>query len=161
MLWQRFSEDSADWSAKCAKIWGTYAKMVYGHAILYERIVERHTVYAEGMVRKDDSNQTGEEALANKLRSQHCPSHYSREILLADDRVDLEWAIRRGFTMLPERYHADMRLVMVDVMAGYNQREIRDKHGWMNNHTRVPVPSSAPDVLRGVNPIFRTVRQQN
>jgi len=137
VLWQRFSEDPAEWSAKCAKVWVTYARKVYGHAILHERIVERHTDYAEDMVRKDDSDQTGEEALAHKLRAQRQPSRYSREILLADDRIDLERAIRRGFAMLPERYHADMRLVMVDVMAGYNQREIQDKHGWTNNHTRV------------------------
>ncbi len=137
VLWQRFREDPAAWSAKCAKVWVTYARKVYGHAILHERIVERHTDYAEDMVRKDDSDQTGEEALANKLRAQCQRSRYSREILLADDRIDLERAIRRGFAMLPERYHADMRLVMVDVMAGYNQREIQDKHGWTNNHTRV------------------------
>lgn len=136
-LWQRFSENPMDWSAKCAKVWVTYARKVYRHAILHERIVERHTDYAEDMVRKDDSNQTGEEALAHKLRAQRQRSRYSHEILLADDRIDLERAIQRGFAMLPARYHADMRLVMVDVMAGYNQREIQDKHGWTNNHTRV------------------------
>ncbi len=39
--------------------------------------------------------------------------------------------------MLPARYCADMRLVMVDVMAGYNPREIQDNHSWTNNHVRV------------------------
>jgi len=39
--------------------------------------------------------------------------------------------------MLPERYHADIRLLMFDIIEGYTQVEIQDKHGWTNNHTRV------------------------
>jgi len=82
VLWQRFCEDPADWSVRCAKVWVTYARKVYGHTLLHEWIVDQHTDYAEDMVRKDDSNQTGEEALAHKLRAQRQPSRYSREILL-------------------------------------------------------------------------------
>ncbi len=137
VMWKRFSEDPDAWSANCAKVWVTYAKKVYGHAILHERIVEAHTDYAEDMVREDGGDLTGEEALANKLREQRQQSRYSREVLLADDRIDLERGIQRGFAMLPERYRADMRLVMIDIMEGYNQVEIADKHGWTNNHTRV------------------------
>ncbi len=137
VMWKRFSEDPDAWAANCAKVWVTYAKKVYGHAILHERIVEAHTDYAEDMVRKDGGDLTGEEALANKLREQRERSRYSREILLADDRIDLERGIQRGFALLPKRYHADMRLLMVDIMEGYSQVEIEDKHGWTNNHTRV------------------------
>jgi DNA-binding CsgD family transcriptional regulator len=137
VMWKRFSEDPDAWSANCAKVWVTYAKKVYGHAVLHERIVEAHTDYAEEMVRKDGGDLTGEEALTNKLREQRQQSRYSREILLADDRIDLERAIQRGFATLPERYHADMRLLMLDIMEGYSQVEIEHKRGWTNNHMRV------------------------
>jgi DNA-binding CsgD family transcriptional regulator len=135
VLWKRFSEDPAGWSSNCAKVWFSYAKKVYGHAILHERIVERHTDHAEDLTR-DDSDLTGDEALSGKLRAQQC-SQYPRETLLADNRIDLERGLVRGFEKLPDRYHADMRRVMLDIMEGYSQIEIRQRHGWSDNHTRV------------------------
>ncbi len=138
VLWQRFREEPAGWSARCAKVWVAYARKVYQHAILHQRIVERQTDYAEDMT-PDADKFTGEDALSVKVyksRKKHQPK-YPREILLADERLDLEAGIQRGFVLLPEHYHADMRLVMADIMEGYNQREIQDRHGWSNNHTRV------------------------
>jgi DNA-binding CsgD family transcriptional regulator len=136
VMWKRFREDPDVWSANCAKVWVTYAKKVYGHAILHERIVERHTDHAEDLVR-DDSDLTSDEALSGKLRAQQQRSRYPREIRLADDRIDLERGLVRGFEKLPDRYHADMRLVMLNIMEGYSQIEIRERHGWSDNHTRV------------------------
>ena len=135
-LWAEYTNDPAGWEAKPPQQWMGFAKTCYQWFILHEKVVERHTDYAEDLVR-DDFDQTGDEALSNKLRVQQRCSRYPREILLTEDRIDLERAIQRGFALLPERYHADMRQVMVNVMEGYNQREIQDKHGWTNNHARV------------------------
>ncbi len=136
VMWTEYSGDPETWAAKPPQVWMAFSKQVYEHFILHEKVVERHTDYAEDLVR-DDNDQTGDEALSGKLGAQQQRPRYPREILLADDRIDLEYGLARGFEKLPERYHADMRLVMADIMEGYNQREIQDKHGWTNHHTRV------------------------
>jgi DNA-binding CsgD family transcriptional regulator len=136
VMWTQYSGDPETWAAKPPQVWVAFSKQVYEHFILHEKVVERHTDYAEEMVH-DDSDQTGDEALSGKLRAQQQHSQYPREILLADDRIDLERGLARGFEKLPERYHADMRLVMTDIMEGYSQIEIRERYGWSDNHTRV------------------------
>jgi hypothetical protein len=136
VMWEQYSGDPETWASKSPQVWVAYCKQVYEWFILHEKVVERHTDYAEDMVR-DDSDLTGDEALSGKLRAQQQRSQYPREILLADERLDLERGIRCGFEKLPERYHADMRLAMADIMEGYSQVEIRHRHGWSDNHTRV------------------------
>ncbi len=136
VMWTEYSSDPETWSAKPPQVWVAFSKQVYEHFILHEKVVERHTDYAEDLV-PDDSDQTGDEALSGKLRAQQQRSQYPHEILLADNRIDLERGLARGFDKLPERYHADMRLVMTDIMEGYSQIEIRERHGWSDNHTRV------------------------
>jgi len=136
VMWTQYSGDPETWASKPPQVWVAFSKQVYEHFILHEKVVERRTDYAEDLVH-DDSDLTGDEALSGKLRAQQQRSQYPREILLADDRIDLERGIQRGFGKLPERYHADMRLVMADIMEGYSQIEIRQRHGWSDNHTRV------------------------
>jgi DNA-binding CsgD family transcriptional regulator len=136
VLWTKYSGEPEDWAAKPAQVWVAFGKQVYEHFILHEKIVERHTDYAENFV-QNDSDQTGDEDLSGKLHAQQQRSQYPRDILLADERIDLERGLACGFEQLPERYHADMRLVMRDIMEGYSQVEIRERHGWSNNHTRV------------------------
>jgi hypothetical protein len=136
VMWTQYGGDPETWAAKPTQVWVAFSKQVYEHFILHEKVVERHTDYVEDLVR-DDSDQTGDEALSGKLCAQQQHAHYPREILLADDRIDLERGLQRGFEKLPERYHADMRRVMTDIMTGYSQIEIRQRHGWSDNHTRV------------------------
>jgi hypothetical protein len=136
VLWTKYSGDPESWSAKPAQVWVAFSKQVYEHFILHEKIVERHTDYAESLVQAE-SDQTGDEALSGKLYTQGQRSRYARDILLADERIDLERGLVRGFELLPKRYHADMRLVMIAIMEGYSQVEIRERYGWSNNHTRV------------------------
>jgi len=136
VLWRRFCQDPATWAAHPVRVWVSYGCKVFEHTLLHERIVERHTDYVEDLV-PDDSDRTGEEALSGRVCAGGRRSPYPREIELADDRIDLERAIQRGFAVLPERYHADMRCLMADIMTGYTQREIQARHGWSFNHTRV------------------------
>lgn len=136
IMWEQYSGDPETWSAKTPQVWVAYCKQVYEWFILHEKIVERHTDYAEDLVH-DDSDMTGDEALSGKLRAQQQRSQYPREILLADERIDLERGIQRGFERLPQHLHADMRHVMTDIMEGYSQIEIRQRHSWSDNHTRM------------------------
>jgi DNA-binding CsgD family transcriptional regulator len=136
VMWTVYSREPEDWAAKPPQVWLAFSQQVYEHFILHEKVVERHTDYAEDLVR-DDSDLTGDEALSRKLRAQRQRSRYPRDILLADDRIDLERGLARGFEQLPERYRVDMRLAMAAIMEGYNQREIQAQHGWTNHHTRV------------------------
>lgn len=135
VLWNEYSNTPETWAVKPAQTWVAFAKQVYNHFILHEKVVERHTDYCEDLI-PDDMDLTGEEALSGKLHTQQ-RSQYPREILLVDERMDLEQGIRRGFELLPQHLHADMRLVMIDIMEGYTQVEIRQRHDWSDNHIRM------------------------
>ena len=41
VLWQRFTEDQAGWSTRCAKVWVAYARKVYQHAILHRFLLHK------------------------------------------------------------------------------------------------------------------------
>jgi hypothetical protein len=103
VMWTEYSGDPETWASKPPQVWVAFSKQVYEHFILHEKVVERHTDYAEDLVR-DDSDLTSDEAL-RQLRAQQ-QSRYPREICWSTtDRLECKctW-LREAAGTLPCRY---------------------------------------------------------
>lgn len=58
---------------------------------------------------------------------------YSRDIKLAELRIDLQAAIQRGLRRLCATQRCDMPLLLSDMLEGYTLEETCERHGWTRN----------------------------
>lgn len=126
------------WAHKPVRSWFAYLKKVYFGSIFHRQYnfkVDRHTDFAEDIARRRFPSGTvsGEELPTQGRR--RVPSD-TRDIHLADLRIDLERGIRRALQRHDAETRQDLLALMRDIMAGYSQPEMRDRHGWSDHRLR-------------------------
>ena len=130
-LWTQYQADPEAWAAKSPRTWTQYAKTVYGHSLYdkKERVINRRFTVASDLaserVREGDVDAL--DLLHSHLHNRH---HETRDFHLAELRVDLELAIRRGMEEIDPADRDDMRALMAGIMEGYRLCEIRQQQGW-------------------------------
>jgi hypothetical protein len=133
-LWEQYQADPESWAAKSPRTWTQYAKTVYSHSLYdkKERVINRRFTVASDLeserVREGDVD--GLDLLHRHIH--HRRDHTTREFQLAELRIDLELAIRRGLDELNPADRDDMRALMAGIMDGCKLCEIRQQHGWTN-----------------------------
>ncbi len=139
IMWEQFSKTPEEWAAKPKKAWSRYCQTVY-HRSIYskkERTIHKWFVNESDLETPEiGASQQDTNILA--LVDINCQAKgsrpESRDMLRAETRVDLTWAIQRGFRMLEPQYHDDMRKLMRGIMEGYTQREMIEQHGWSSRY---------------------------
>ncbi len=84
---------------------------------------------------------------AGKRHSPHTHCRENAEIHEAELRLELERVLNAGFAALDQRYHANMRKLMLDIMLGYSLVESKEQHGWTG--------SQAARLMRLMRNVFR------
>lgn len=139
IMWEQFSKTPEEWAAKPKKAWSRYCQTVY-HRSIYskkERTIHKWFVNESDLETPEMSasqKDTNILALVDLNRQPKGSRPESHDILCAETRIDLTWAIQRGFWMLDPQYHNDMRKLMRGIMEGYNQREMAEEHGWSSRY---------------------------
>ena len=137
-LWKRFSEDPESWAALPTDRWLAYARVTFRWQITgFHRDGQRKL----GMVASDmecmvnERDITDDEALSMVYtdHTQGGQFAYPKEILLAELRVDLEAAIKRGMRRLCATQRRDMPKLISDMLEGYALEETCERHGWTRN----------------------------
>ncbi len=132
-LWTQYQADPESWAAKTPRIWTQYAKTVYGHSLYdkKERVINRRFAVASDLeierVREGDVDVL--DLLHSHIHNRH---RQARDFDLAELRLDLELAIRRGMEEIDPADRDDMRTLMSGIMDGYRLCEIRQRQGWTN-----------------------------
>jgi len=137
-LWSRFSEDPEGWSTRPNDLWLAYAKAFYRWGVVnFHRDGNRKL----GMVASDmecivnDQDITDDEAVSMVYTDHTGGGHfaYPRETQLADLRIDLEAAIKRGMCRLCATQRRDMPKLISDLLEGYTLDETCERYGWTRN----------------------------
>ena len=132
-LWTRYRANPAEFEQKPPRRFTQYAKTIYAHSLYdkKERVINRRFVQA-GDIGGDDLHDGDLDPL--DLVSLPSGSRYAkretRELRLAETRVDLKQAIAKGMSTLSPEDQADMRRLMTGTMEGYSPKEMREAHGW-------------------------------
>ena len=132
-LWTQYQADPESWAAKSPRTWTQYAKAVYGHSLYdkKERVINRRFAVASDLA--SERVQEGDVDALDLLHSHiHNRHREARDFDLADLRLDLELAIRRGMEEIDPADRDDMRVLMAGIMEGYKLCEIRQRQGWTN-----------------------------
>ena len=130
-LWEQYQADPESWAAKSPRTWTQYAKTVYGHSLYdkKERVINRRFTSASDLAseRVQEGDIDALDLLHSHLHNRH---RESRDFDLAELRLDLELAIRRGMEEIDPADRDDMRTLMAGIMEGYKLCEIRQQQGW-------------------------------
>jgi hypothetical protein len=130
-LWTQYQADPESWAARTPRTWTQYAKTVYGHSLYdkKERVINRRFTSASDLAseRVQDGDIDALDLLHSHLRNRH---RESRDFDLAELRLDLALAIRRGMEEIDPADREDMRALMAGIMEGYKLCEIRQQQGW-------------------------------
>jgi hypothetical protein len=130
-LWTQYQADPESWAAKSPRTWTQYAKTVYGHSLYdkKERVINRRFAVASDLA--SERVQEGDVDALDLLHSHiHNRHREARDFDLAELRLDLELAIRRGMEEIDPADRDDMRALMSGIMDGYKLCEIRQRQGW-------------------------------
>jgi hypothetical protein len=132
-LWTQYQADPESWAAKTPRTWTQYAKTVYGHSLYdkKERVINRRFAVASDLAseRVQDGDVDALDLLHSHIHNRH---REARDFDLAELRIDLELAIRRGMEEIDPADRDDMRVLMTGIMEGYKLCEIRQRQGWTN-----------------------------
>ncbi len=130
-LWTKYQADPEAWAVKTPRTWTQFAKTVYGHSLYdkKERVINRRFTVASDLASEHvrDGDVDTLDLLHSHLHHRH---HETRDFHLAELRVDLEGAIRRGMEHIDPADRGDMRALMAGILAGYKLCEIRRQQGW-------------------------------
>jgi len=132
-LWTRYQADPAEFEKKPPRRFTQYAKTIYAHSLYdkKERVINRRFVQA-GDIGGDDLH--GGDLDPLDLVSLPAGSNHhkreTRELRLAETRVDLQRAIAKGMSTLSPKDQTDMWQLMTGTMEGYRVKEMREMHGW-------------------------------
>ncbi len=132
-LWTQYQADPESWAVKSPRTWTQFAKTVYGHSLYdkKERVINRRFTAASDLeserVREGDVD--GLDLLHSHIHNRH---REARDFDLAELRIDLELAIRRGMEEIDPADRDDIRALMAGIMDGYKLCEIRLRQGWTN-----------------------------
>lgn len=132
-LWERYRKDAAYFNRMPRKQFTQYAKTIYGHSLYdkKERVINRRFVQA-GDIGGDDLHDGDLDPLdlvSLPTGTRHARRE-TRELRLAETRVDLQRAIANGMSTLSPQDQADMQRLMTGTMEGYSVKEMREAHGW-------------------------------
>jgi len=130
-LWEKFQADPETWAAKTPRTWTQFAKTVYGHSLYSkkERVINRRFVATSDL--ETQSIRDGDAEILDFLGSRSpVKVRESRDFYLAELRIDLDLAIKRGMEQLDTADQDDMRNLMAGIMAGYTRCDLARKHGW-------------------------------
>ncbi len=132
-LWTRYRTNPTEFEQKPPRRYTQYAKTIYTHSLYdkKERIINRRFVQA-GDIGGDDLHDGDLDPLdLVSLPSGTCHAkRETRELRLAEIRVDLQRAIAQGMSKLSPEDQADMWRLMTGTMEGYSAKEMREAHGW-------------------------------
>jgi DNA-directed RNA polymerase specialized sigma24 family protein len=64
-------------------------------------------------------------------------THDSPEVRQADNRLELEALLKIGMARLKGRQLQEVRLLLADMLLGYNQIETARRHGWTENRVHI------------------------
>ena len=130
-LWTQYQADPEAWATRSPRTWTQFAKTVYGHSLYdkKERVIKRRFTVASDLendrIREGDANAL--DLLHTHIHNRH---RETRDFDLAELRVDLELAIRRGMDQIDAADRDDMRALMAGIMQGYKLRELAQTQGW-------------------------------
>lgn len=132
-LWTRYQANPAEFEQKPPRRFTQYAKTIYAHSLYdkKERVINRRFVQA-GDIGGDDLHDGDLDPLdlvSLPTGSRHAKRE-TRELRLAETRVDLQRAIAKGMSTLSPEDQADMRRLMTGTMEGYSVKEMREANGW-------------------------------
>ena len=130
-LWEQFQGDPEAWAARSPRTWTRFAQAVYPHSLYdkKERVIQRRFTTASDL--ENERIRQGDADVLDLLRGRSPdPRRETREIHLAELRVDLELAIRRGMALIDSADRDDMRKLMTGIMQSYSLREIAQRHSW-------------------------------
>jgi hypothetical protein len=137
-LWRRFSENPEEWAGMPRERWLAYAKETFRWGVTG---FHRDGIKWLGMVASDmecminDRDINDDEALS-MLSTSHTDGGqfaYPRDIQLADLRIDLEAAVKRGMRRLCATQRRDMPKLISDLLEGYTLDETCARYGWTRN----------------------------
>lgn len=132
-LWTRYRANPAEFEQKPPRRYTQYAKTIYAHSLYdkKERVINRRFVQA-GDIGGDDLHDGDLDPLdlvSLPAGTRHTRRE-TRELRLAETRVDLQRAIAKGMSTLSLEDQADMQRLMTGTMEGYSAKEMREAHGW-------------------------------
>jgi len=132
-LWTRYQANPAEFEQKPPRRYTQYAKTIYAHSLYdkKERVINRRFVQA-GDIGGDDLHDGDLDPLdlvSLPAGASHAKRE-TRELRLAETRIDLQRAIANGMSTLSAENQADMRRLMASTMEGYSVKEMRETHGW-------------------------------
>jgi hypothetical protein len=132
-LWTRYQTNPAEFEKKPPRRFTQYAKTIYAHSLYgkKERVINRRFVQA-GDIGGDDLHDGDLDpldlvSLPSGIRH---AKRETRELRLAETRIDLQRAIAKGMRTLSPEDQADMRRLMTGTMEGYSVKEMREAYGW-------------------------------
>jgi hypothetical protein len=135
VLWEQYQADPETWAGKPPRAWTQYAKTVYSHSLYdkKERVIKRRfTTESDLVTGAEEGDLSALDLLHSHIHHRHSET---RDFHLAELRIDLEIAIRRGLERLDPADRTDMLALMDGIMLGCNLREIGRKHGWCTRRT--------------------------
>ncbi len=132
-LWTRYRGNPVEFEQKPPRRFTQYAKTIYAHSLYdkKERVINRRFVQA-GDIGGDglhDGDLDPLDLVSLPSGTRHARRE-TRDLRLAETRIDLQRAIAKGMSTLSAEDRADMRLLMTGTMEGYSVKEIREAHGW-------------------------------
>lgn len=132
-LWARYQANPAEFEQKPPRRYTQYAKTIYAHSLYdkKERVINRRFIQA-GDIGGDDLHDGDLDPLdlvSLPAGTRHARRE-TRDLRLAETRIDLQRAIAKGMSTLSAEDQADMRRLMTGTMEGYSVNEMREAHGW-------------------------------
>jgi len=132
-LWTRYRANPAEFEQKPPRRYTQYAKTIYAHSLYdkKERVINRRFIQA-GDIGGDDLHDGDLDPLdlvSLPTGTRHTRRE-TRDLRLAETRIDLQRAIAQGMNTLSAEDQADMQRLMTGTMEGYSVKEMREAHGW-------------------------------